>query len=47
MVKRKLNIKIQTKKLFSALMTNFNAKDITPETIDFLGSIMHDFEFPL
>ena len=47
MVKRKLNIKAQTKKLFQALMTNFNAKDITPESIDFLGSVMHDYEFPL
>ncbi|CAD8206691.1 unnamed protein product [Paramecium pentaurelia] len=47
MKQRVQNLKIQTKKLFQTLISNFNAKDIKPETIEFLGSILHDYEFPI
>ncbi|CAK59945.1 unnamed protein product (macronuclear) [Paramecium tetraurelia] len=47
MKQRRQNIKNQTKKLFQTLISNFNAKDIKPETIEFLGSIFHNFEFPI
>ncbi|CAD8181208.1 unnamed protein product [Paramecium pentaurelia] len=40
-------LKFQTKKLFQTLISNLNANDIKLETIEFLGSLLHDYEFPI
>jgi hypothetical protein len=45
MKKRILNVKGQVKKLFMTLIDNFDGSKIPQEHIDFLGTIMHDYEY--
>lgn len=45
MAKRVVNVKNQVRKLFKTLVDNFNGKDIPVAQIDFLGTLIHDFEF--